>query len=74
MRFILYLRIVNQKEFTNGIKNLFDIYLPIVDNAFIFDNSNGEHEHIATKVKNRPLSVLNQGKIKILKDYYDKKR
>ena len=38
-----------QRRYFNGIKNLFEIYLPIVDGALIFDNSNGKHELLAQK-------------------------
>jgi DNA integrity scanning protein DisA with diadenylate cyclase activity len=31
-------------RFKNGINNLFKKHLPIVDGAFIFDNSEGRHE------------------------------
>lgn len=37
------------KRYINGIKNLFDIYMPIVDGALIFANSEGKHQLIAKK-------------------------
>ncbi len=37
------------RRYTRGIKNLFKIYLPIIDRALIFDNSLGKHELIAQK-------------------------
>jgi len=54
-----------------GIKNLFDIYLPIVDGALIFDNSDGKHELIADKKVDGILNVINQEKYNLLKNYYD---
>ena len=33
-----------ERRYKRGIKNLFDIYLPIVDGALIFDNSEGKYE------------------------------
>ena len=33
-----------ERRYIKGIKNLFDIYLPIIDGALIFDNSEGKHE------------------------------
>jgi len=38
---------VIERRYFKGIKNLFDIYLPIVDGAFIFDNSWGKRELLA---------------------------
>lgn len=38
-----------ERLYYKGIKNLFEIYLPIVDEAFIFDNSDGEAELIFEK-------------------------
>jgi predicted ABC-type ATPase len=32
---------VIERRYIRGIKNLFDIYLPIVDGALLFDNSEG---------------------------------
>lgn len=62
---------VIERRFFKGIKNLFDIYLPIVDGAFIFDNSLGKHELFAQKMLNTPLSILNENKFNELKKYYD---
>ena len=33
-----------ERKYKREIKNLFDIYLPIVDGALIFDNSEGKYE------------------------------
>ena len=38
---------VIERRYIKGIKNLFDIYLPIVDKAYLFDNSEGTHELLA---------------------------
>ena len=40
---------VIRPRYSNGIKNLFEIYLPIVDELLIFDNSKGNHDLIAQK-------------------------
>lgn len=40
---------VIERRYVRGIKNLFEIYLPIVDAAMIFDNSAGTHELLAKK-------------------------
>lgn len=63
---------VIERRYKNGLKNLFELYLPIVDNAFIFDNSNGKHDLIAEKVLHEQLHVSNQEIYNGLKSSYDK--
>lgn len=58
---------VIRRRYVNGIKNLFDIYISIVDELLIFDNSEGKHELIAEKIKDSALVILNQQKINSLK-------
>ena len=53
------------------IKNLFNIYLPMVDGAFIFDNSEAQHELIADKQLENSLNIVNIDKFNLLKNYYD---
>lgn len=60
-----------ERRYIRGINNLFDIYLPIVDNAFIFDNSEGEYELIADKQADSHLNIINIEKSNLLKKYYD---
>lgn len=60
-----------ERRYINGIKNLFDIYLPIVDGALIFDNSEGKHELMAEKQLGKLLEVINSDKFAQLKKYYD---
>ncbi len=60
-----------ERRYIKGIKNLFDIYLPIIDGALIFDNSEGKHELLADKQKAGLLNVVNQEKFNLLKSYYD---
>jgi len=60
-----------ERRYKKGIKNLFDIYLPIVDGALIFDNSEGKHELLADKQIDGFLNVVNPEKFNILKNYYD---
>lgn len=62
---------VIKRRYLRGIKNLFDIYLPIVDGAFIFDNSSGKHELIAQSNFDKKLTILNELKFNKLKKYYD---
>jgi predicted ABC-type ATPase len=59
------------RRYSRGIYNLFNIYLPIVDGALIFDNSEGQHELIADKQIDGLLNIVNYEKFKLLKDDYD---
>ena len=64
---------VIERRYTRGILNLFDIYLPIVDGALIFDNSEGIHELLADKQIDGVLNILNQEKFNLLKNHYENK-
>jgi predicted ABC-type ATPase len=65
---------VIERRYLKGIYNLFDIYLPIIDSAFIFDNSFGEHELIARKLMNQKLISIDTEKYNKLKEIYENKR
>lgn len=60
-----------ERRYLKGIKNLFEIYLEIVDGTLIFDNSYGKHELIAQKFENEQIIILNSEKFNRLKEYYD---
>ncbi len=60
---------VFERRYLRGIKNLFNIYLPIMDGALIFDNSFGKHELIAQQTINNNLEILNRTKFNDLKKY-----
>jgi predicted ABC-type ATPase len=62
---------VIERRYIKGIKNLFDIYLPIVDGALIFDNSFGKHVLIARKTIEKELEIIDNSKFTLLKKYYD---
>lgn len=62
---------VIERRYTNGIKNLFNIYLPIVDKAYIFDNSNGNHLLIAEKSIGIEIDIINPTLYNTLKTTYD---
>lgn len=62
---------VIERRYVKGIKNLFDIYLSIVDGALIFDNSEGQHELLADKQADDLLNIINEEKFNLLKHYYD---
>src|SRR5690554_4522934 len=50
---------VIERRYVRGIKNLFDIYLPIVDGAFIFDNSEANPDILADKQLDTALNIVN---------------
>ncbi len=58
---------VIRRRYVNGIKNLFSIYLPIVDEAMIFDNSVDEYEMIAEKKISNEFFIYNNRKFTSLK-------
>lgn len=61
---------VIRRRYSNGIKNLFNIYLPIADEIMIFDNSEVKHELIAEKTINSEIEILNSNKFGQLKKYF----
>jgi len=62
---------VIERRYLNGIKNLFEIYLNIVDQVLIFDNSAGQHILIAEKNINEDIVIYDSEKFNELKNYYD---
>jgi predicted ABC-type ATPase len=58
-----------ERRYINGIKNLFNIYLPIVDGALVFDNSEGKHELLAHKTIDGQLNIVDTLKFEKLKVY-----
>lgn len=58
-----------ERRYLNGIKNLFEIYLEIVDGLLIFDNSEGKHELLAIKTIDGQLNIIDELKFKKLKAY-----
>jgi predicted ABC-type ATPase len=59
-----------KRRYINGIKNLFEIYIPIVDEVMLFDNSYGKPELIAEKNSETDLVILNESKFDKLKKQY----
>jgi len=57
-----------ERRYFRGIENLFKIYLPIVDGAIIFDNSNGKHELLAEKTVDGQLNIIDSIKFNELKN------
>lgn len=62
---------VIKRRYINGIKNLFEIYLPIVDEVMIFDNSVGKHDLIAEKTFDSEIDVWNEIRFNQLKSQYN---
>jgi predicted ABC-type ATPase len=54
------------RRYINGLHNLFNIYLPIVDGALLFDNSEGKYELIAEKIIVGDLQIYNSTKLRIM--------
>jgi len=65
---------VIERRFLNGIKNLFELYLDIVDGTIIFDNSHGKHELIAHKIGQEDFLVTDNNRFNELKRFYDNQR
>lgn len=61
---------VIKRRYLNGIKNLFEIYLPIADEVMIFDNSEGKHDLIAKKTLETKIDIFSEIKFNKLKNYY----
>lgn len=59
---------VIKRRYKNGIDNLFDIYLPIVNEALIFDNTTVKAELIAQKTVGSPIEIINKSKLDKLKN------
>ena len=60
-----------ERRYVRGIKNVFNIYLPLVDGALIFDNSEGNYDLLADKHMDGVVNVFNNEKFNLLKKYYD---
>lgn len=58
---------VIERRYKSGIKNLFEIYLPIVDKGFIFDNSNGDHKLCYIREKDEE-EYIDKAKINQMKE------
>jgi len=63
-----------ERRYLSGIRNLFDVYIEVVDEVLIFDNSEGKHELIAKKINKSDITILNTNKYNLLRKYYEIKR
>lgn len=61
---------VIERRYKRGIKNLFDIYIDIVDAVLVFDNSFGKHQLIAQTGNAGVLEIMDTVKFNKLKNYY----
>ncbi len=57
-----------ERRYYRGIQNMFEIYLPIVDGALVFNNSNGKHELLAEKTIDGNLNIIDALKFNELKN------
>jgi predicted ABC-type ATPase len=62
---------VIKRRYVRSISNLFNLYLPIVTNCYIFDNSTGTPEEIARKEDHGNITIISQKKWTALRDYYE---
>lgn len=58
-------------RYIRGMKNLFDIYLPVMDGALIIDNSREIFSLIARKPIGDDVRLIDEKKFQDLKRYYD---
>ena len=65
---------VIKRRYTRGLKNLFEIYLPLVSDALVIDGSTDELEKIATSAWGQPVNILNSTKWEKLKKLSQKKK
>jgi predicted ABC-type ATPase len=63
---------VVERRYVAGIRNLINIYLEMVDEAMIFDNSEGKHELIAEKSGDSAIIALSFDKYQQFKQSYEK--
>lgn len=63
--------IVIERRYIRGIKNLIDIYLPIVDAVLIFDNSFGNHQLIAKTNNRNQLEIIDILRWQKIKEIYE---
>ncbi len=64
---------VIKRRYFNGINNLFNIYIELVDQALIFDNSEGNHKLIAEKYFSEKIIIFDQDKFNLLLSHYEQK-
>lgn len=63
-----------ERRYARGIRNLFDVYLSIVDGALILDNSIGDPLLIAYKSANKSLEIENRSVFEKLIGAYERSK
>jgi predicted ABC-type ATPase len=58
---------VIERRYKSGIKNLFEIYIPLCDRVLIADNSKGTPKIFAKKDYNKELAIIDKSKFNLLK-------
>lgn len=59
---------VIERRYQRGLKNLFEIYLPICDNVLLFDNSNNVPNLIFKKVENETIQIIDNQLFNLIKN------
>lgn len=62
-----------ERRYSNGIKNLFEIYFEIVDEIIIFDNSQEQSKLILEKTKESGTNIMDENLFAQLKKIYDER-
>lgn len=62
---------VIRRRYVRSILNLIHLYLPIVTNCFIFDNSTGKPQEIAKKENNGQIIILDKTKWDTLRNHHE---
>ncbi|CAN5308096.1 zeta toxin family protein [soil metagenome] len=47
------------RRYKRGLKNLFGLYMPIIDNWWFYDNSDNSPDLISKKLLSQPLEIVN---------------
>lgn len=61
---------VIERRYERGLKNLFDLYLPICTNVMVFENSTNVPSLVFQKTGNEPIDILDQTLFEKLNDRY----
>ncbi|MDR0972972.1 MAG: zeta toxin family protein [Prevotellaceae bacterium] len=63
-----------ERRYYNGILNLFDIYLSLVDNVLLYDNSQGEPSLIAEISMKTDITIIDKDKYNLLIAQYENRK
>ena len=56
------------RRYKRGLKNLFDLYLPICDSVMVYDNSSDQPAMICKKVRNEAFEIIDSALFNLLKN------